>query len=131
VSVGLPARFDITQLGAVLEAAHERLAAAVIERLPFADLIARYDRADTLFYLDPPYYGCERDYGPGVFDRADFERMAAQLAGIRGRFLLSLNDTPEVRKIFRRFQIEAINTTYSIANAPGARGKRGEVLISG
>lgn len=131
VSVGLPARFDITQLGTVLEAAHERLAGAVIERLPFDQLITRYDRADTLFYLDPPYHGCERDYGPGVFDRADFERLAAQLAGIHGRFLLSLNDTPEVRTIFKRFTIEAIDTTYSIANAPSARGKRGEVLISG
>lgn len=131
VSIGLPARFDVTQLGAVLEAAHERLAGAVIERLPFDQLIARYDRADTLFYLDPPYYGCERDYGPGVFNRADFERLAAQLAGIRGRFLLSLNDTPEVRRIFRRFEIEAIDTTYSIAKDAGAHGKRGEVLISG
>lgn len=130
VSVGLPARFDITQLASTLEAAHERLAGAVIERLPFDQLISRYDRADTLFYLDPPYFGCERDYGPGVFDRSDFERIAAQLAGIRGRFLLSLNDTPEVRKIFASFRIEAVDVTYSVGNAPGSRGKRGEVLIS-
>lgn len=63
-STGLAVRFDITQLGAVLEAAHERLAGAVIERLPFPDLITRYDRADRLFYLDPPYTAVNGTMGP-------------------------------------------------------------------
>ncbi|WP_181378312.1 hypothetical protein [Teichococcus aestuarii] len=89
--------------------------------------IARYDRPDTQFYLDPPYWGCERDYGPGVFDRADFERLAEQLAAIQGRFLLSLNDTPGVREVFGRFAIEAVETTYGISGKPQ---RAGEVLIS-
>lgn len=127
VSPGVPARFDITKLGAVLEEVHERLSGVVIERLPYAELIARYDRPDTLFYLDPPYWGCERDYGPGVFARADFEQLAGALGGIKGRFLLSLNDTPGVREVFGRFRLEAIETTYGISGKPQ---KAGEVLIS-
>jgi DNA adenine methylase len=127
VSPGASARFDVTKLGATLEEIHERLAGVVIERLPFAQLIARYDRPDTLFYLDPPYWGCEKDYGPGVFDRADFERLAEQLADIKGQFLLSLNDTPGVREVFSRFTIEAVETTYGIS---GKQQKAGEVLIS-
>ncbi len=130
VSSGTPARFDVTKLGATLEEIHERLAGVVIERLPYQQLIARYDRPETLFYLDPPYWGCERDYGPGVFDCGDFERLADQLAGIKGRFVLSLNDTPGVREVFGRFKIEAVETTYTVAS--GASAKRvGEVLISG
>ncbi|EHM03475.1 DNA adenine methylase [Acetobacteraceae bacterium AT-5844] len=129
VAPGIPARFDVTKLGATLEEIHERLAGVVIERLPYAQLIARYDRPETLFYLDPPYWGCEKDYGPGVFDRGDFERLAEQLAGIKGRFLLSLNDTPGVRDVFGRFDIEAVETTYTVAK--GAGSKVGEVLISG
>ncbi len=58
VSVGLPGRFDITRLSAILEAVHERLAGVIIERLPYAEMLARYDRPDTLFHLDPPYWGC-------------------------------------------------------------------------
>ncbi|WP_367615463.1 DNA adenine methylase [Teichococcus aerophilus] len=129
VSVGGPARFDVTKLGATLEEIHERLAGVVIERLPYAQLIARYDRPETLFYLDPPYWGCEKDYGPGVFDRGDFERLAEQLAGIKGRFLLSLNDTPGVREVFGRFTIEAVETTYTVGAGASAQ-KAGEVLIS-
>lgn len=130
VKVDSSARFDVTKLGATLEEIHERLAGVVIERLPYAQLIARYDRAETLFYLDPPYWGCEKDYGPGVFDRADFEQLAEQLSGIKGRFLLSLNDTPGVREVFGRFEIEAVETTYTVGSGASAK-KVGEVLISG
>lgn len=102
----------------------------VIECLPWADLLRRYDRPGTLFYLDPPYWGCETDYGEGVFARHDFEALADALACLRGKFLLSLNDTPGVRQVFGRFEIEAVETTYSIMGPAGAgRGKAGEVLI--
>ncbi len=132
VSVTAPARFDITKLGAVLEDVHERLAGVVIERLPYADLIRRYDRPGTLFYLDPPYAGGEADYGAGVFGPEDFGRLAAMLAGIKGRFILSINDTPEMRKVFRGFAVEAVETTYSIAGPVAkGRGKVGELLVSG
>lgn len=115
VAPGAPARFDITKLGPMLEAIHERLAGVVIECLPWPDFLARYDRPGTLFYLDPPYFGSEKDYGEDLFDRSQFELMAERLAGLKGRFLLSLNDHPEVRRIFARFTIEAAPTTYSIA----------------
>ena len=130
VSPGLPGRFDVAKLGPLLEAAHDRLSSVVIERLPYGEFIRRYDRPDTLFYLDPPYWACEGDYGPGVFEQADFERLAEQLAGIQGCFLLSINDTPEVRMIFARFRVEAVTTSYSIARDRQSGARAGELLIS-
>ncbi len=130
VSPGMPARFDITKLGPMLEDLHDRLASVVIECLPYATFIARYDRPDALFYLDPPYYGSEGDYGKGLFERADFARMAACLEGLAGSFLMSLNDLPEVRKIFSAFDIEALETTYTVAAGGKSRGKTGELIIS-
>ncbi len=118
-SPGLPGRFDVTKLGPRLEELHERLAGVVIERLPYAEFIARYDRADTLFYLDPPYFGSEDDYGAGVFAREDFARLAEQLRAIAGRFILSINDTPEIRVIFAGFELEAVPVTYTLS-AEGA-----------
>lgn len=128
VVVDRPARFDVTKLGPQLEELHERLAGVVIERLPFADFIARYDTPGTLFYLDPPYYGCEDDYGKEVFSRADFALLADQLAQIGGRFILSINDTPEVREIFAAFPFEAVETTYTISQATAQ--KVGELIIT-
>ena len=130
VSVGLPGRFDVGKLGPLLEAVHERLTGVIIERLPWDQLIARYDRPETLFYLDPPYWGCEADYGWGVFAPEDFARLAEQLASLRGRFLLSLNDVPEVRRIFGAFAQERVEVAYFVGAVP-AGTRFGELVISG
>lgn len=99
-----------------------------IECLGYGEFIERYDRPHTLFYLDPPYWGCENDYGKNLFARDDFQKLAAQLAGIKGKFILSLNDTPGVREVFADFQIEAVKTKYTIARDGGAQEAL-EVLI--
>lgn len=111
-----PARFNLTTLEPMLEDLHARLAGVVIECLDFGAFIDRYDSAGTLFYLDPPYWGCEGDYGKTLFSRADFERIADHLGRLQGRFLMSINDVPEVRETFARFQIEEVATTYSIGD---------------
>jgi DNA adenine methylase len=128
VDAGQGARFNVSKLEPVLAEIHERLAGVVIEQLPFADFIRRYDRPGTLFYLDPPYWGCETDYGQDVFARADFERLAEQLRGIRGRFLMSINDTPGVREVFAGFQMLEFDTTYTLAK--GAASKAAELVIA-
>jgi DNA adenine methylase len=115
VSPSAPARFDVAKLGPMLQAVHERLTSVTIERLPWPKLLTRYDRPGTLFYCDPPYWGNEGDYGEGVFGRDDFERLSDHLATLKGTFLLSLNDRPEVRRCFARFTIDQVDTTYSIA----------------
>jgi DNA adenine methylase len=81
-----------------------------------------------LFYLDPPYFGCEDDYGKAVFGREDFERLARLLAGIRGKFILSINDAPEIREIFSAFHIADIETTYTLSKGMSVRA--GELIIS-
>ncbi len=125
-----PGRFDVTKLVPLLEEVHARLSRVVIECLPYGDFLRRYDRPGALFYLDPPYYGCETDYGRDLFSRDDFGRLAEILGGLKGRFLLSLNDVEPVRAIFGRFRIEAVRTTYTVAG--GSRAKpAGELIISG
>ena len=58
-----------------------------------------------------------------------FARMAELLRGIDGRFLLSLNNRPEVREIFAGFELDEVTTTH-VANARAAR-RAGELLIEG
>lgn len=127
VSAGLPSRFNLNRLGAILEEIHERLAGVIIERLPWQDCLARYDTPGTLFYLDPPYWGSEHYYGRDAFERSDYEAMAAALAALKGRFMLSLNDTPGVREVFAAFAIDSVETTWSAARAAARRVR--EVII--
>jgi DNA adenine methylase len=130
VSYG-PARFDVTKLGPLLEAAHERLAGVVIECLPWSTFIDRYDRRGVLFYLDPPYWGSEDAYGKDAFPKEQFGLLAARLAQIKGRFIVSLNDVPDVRRLFRPFRMEAVRTTYTVAGGKVGSGNARELIITG
>lgn len=125
-----PARFDITKLSPMLEDLHTRLTSVVIECLSYEGFIQRYDSKDTLFYLDPPYYNCEDYYGHGMFSKDDFIKLNSLLNAIQSRFILSLNDVPEVRDIFKGFKIEAVKTKYSLAGKSKKNKPVGEVLIS-
>lgn len=125
-----PGRFNLSTLEPMLEDVHTRLAGVVIECLDYAEFILRYDRPGALFYLDPPYWGCEGDYGKAMFERADFQRLAELLAGLKGRFLMSINDVPEVREIFAGFDQERVEASYTISRKESARGRRGELLVS-
>jgi len=130
VSVGRPASFDIMKLGPMIEAVHERLSGVVIERLDWSAFLTRYDRPGTLFYLDPPYFGCEGDYGKDMFARSEFARMADQLRQIKGRFILSLNDHAAVRETFAGFDFEEVGVRYTVGGVKDGGAEAREVIIS-
>ncbi len=89
----------------------------------------RYDRPHTFFYLDPPYYGMK--VYRFNFEQGDFGRLVEVLGGLKGKFLMSLNDHKEVRRIFKSFLIQAVPTKYSSMNArhKGRSATRSELLI--
>lgn len=122
-------RFDISKLVPMLEDLHERMTGVIIERLDWRQFITRWDRPHTLFYLDPPYYGNEKDYGPGIFSRDDFAEMAELLGGIKGQFILSINDHPDVRDIFAAFDQEKVRVRYTVGGGASAKDA-GELVIS-
>ncbi len=113
-------RLNLLRIEEELSAAHLRLTRVYVENLPFEKLIDRYDRAHTFFYIDPPYYGCEHYYGKGLFQRSDFDALAARLAKVKGKFIMSINDAPEIRKIFADFRIKTVATRYTTGNAKKA-----------
>ena len=126
-ATGAP-RLNLLRIEEDLSEAHLRLARVFIENKPYDQVIQRFDKPGTLFYVDPPYWDCESDYGEGLFSREDFGRLAGLLDGLKGRFILSLNDTPGVRETFANFHIEAVKTRYSISGAK--KQEAAEVLIS-
>lgn len=129
VSIDRSARFNLSTLEPMLEDLHARLSGVVIECLGYAEFIHRYDSKDTLFYLDPPYWGCENDYGKEMFAREEFAAMAGVLKGIKGQFIMSINDVDEIRSVFGGFQLHPVITTYTIGKQKDARRPRSELLI--
>ncbi len=125
IHVVQPANFSTARVAEVIGQTHERLERVQIECLPYEQILRKYDRKETFFYLDPPYYGI-RLYRHN-FEHPDFERLAEHLRLIRGKFLLSINDDPAVRRLFSDFQIEPIHLAYSLHSKPGRKYQ--ELLI--
>lgn len=121
-------RFNITTLAPMLEAVHERLSGVVIENLTFSEFIPRYDREGVLFYCDPPYFGCENDYGKDLFTRDDFEHLASLMGCVEGKMILSINDVPEIRETFAAFTMLPVDVTYSVSDK--APATFGELIIA-
>jgi len=123
VQPGSGPRLNSIKLNHVLSKLHERLSGVVVENLTYADCIRRYDKSDTLFYLDPPYWDTENSYGSGMFAKEDFQLIAKILAGIKGAFILSINDTPEIRKIFSQFRFFEVELSYTISRKAAKRSR--------
>lgn len=87
---------------------NERLSKVVIENLDFEKCIDRYNKEETLFYLDPPYFNTESYYKNVEFGTEDHKRLRDVLTNIKGKFLLSYNDCEEIREIYKNFKIEEI-----------------------
>ena len=112
----------------MLEDVHERLSGVIIERLPYAEFIRRYGRPGALFYLDPPYFGTEHYYGPDLFSAADYEALREVLKASKARWIMSINDAPEIRATFTGCAIEEVALNYGVG---GGQRPAKELIISG
>ncbi len=93
---------------------------------PWQDILQRYDGADTLFYLDPPYV--DLPYYRHNFTEADHRELAAGLEGIEGKFLLSYNDHPLIHKLYPWAHVETLHVPYTASNGAATFGE--ELLIA-
>lgn len=104
---------DLQRAAARLPEVQKRLRRVLIEHKDFAALIAQYDRPDALFYCDLPYYGTE-DYYTAQFTQVDHIRLRDSLANIQGKFVLSYNDCPEVRELYRGYHIDELERQHNL-----------------
>ncbi|MEQ6331531.1 DNA adenine methylase [Pseudomonas chengduensis] len=120
-----PPGLNLLRIEEALSAAHLRLSNTYIEHLSWAECIRRYDRPHTLFYCDPPYWQTE---GYGVpFGFEQYEEMAELIGQIKGKAIISLNDHPDIRRVFGRYHIESTDITYTVGGGQGTQAR--EVLI--
>ncbi len=122
------ARFNRRSLASVTRCS-KRLSGVFIEHLDFADLIARYDRKHTLFYCDPPYLDTGGYKASFTFD--DHVRLAKLLSTIKGKFLLSINDHPKIRKLYKGLPRLKVGVKYTVSrNKTAAAKTRPELVIA-
>lgn len=116
----------------LIESAAGRLQKVVIENKDCVKLIRQYDRPESFFYCDPPYYNADQYYEAVSSNGFDHAGLADALLGIKGKFLLSYNDCPEIRALYDRpgIVVEGISRLSNIAQRYENGKQYPELLIS-
>ncbi len=91
----------------------ERLNMVLIENQDFRHILKTYDKNETLFYLDPPYYETEKYY-PDRFMPEDHLRLKNALDNVKGRFLLSYNDCEYIRGLYNGYNIVEVDRVHNL-----------------
>jgi len=111
-----------------IDAIHKRLDKVIVENRDFETLIKQYDFEGAFFYCDPPY---SKGWGYKVTSTADFdhERLRDVLGNIKGRFLLSYDDSPKVRELYKGFEMIEVERQKGMNRREGNKVYK-ELLIA-
>lgn len=121
-----PLRLNLLRVEEDLSAAHLRLARVTMESMPWLDCVKYYDTAESLFFMDPPYW---KTQGYGVpFGIEQYGLLADAMRSMKGKAFLTVNDHPDMRKAFDGFKISRVGIKYSLA-ARGEPKESGELII--
>lgn len=121
-----PPRLNFLRLEEELSHAHLRLSRVTIEHLSWQQCMAKYDRPHTFFFADPPYWQTE---GYGVdFGIEQYQRLAEIMKTSQGRVLVTVNDHPDMQKVFKGFSFSSVDINYTVGGGSKGKGRR-ELII--
>lgn len=105
----------------------DRLKDVEILNQDYKDIIKKYDSPNTFFYLDPPY-----ENSKGLYDyfHLHIKDIFDVLKNIKGKFLISYNNSKEAKKLFKNYHINYLNTNYANPNKGGQDIDVKEIIIS-
>ncbi|WOO34935.1 DNA adenine methylase [Anaerocolumna sp. AGMB13020] len=110
-----------------LQEVKDRLRHTVIENKDFEGLLKTYDRERALFYLDPPYYDAEEHYDI-IFKEADHIRLKESLDKLKGKFILSYNDSDYIRKLYKDYKVIEVDRQNNLV-CKGSSERYKELII--
>ncbi|ADH65436.1 D12 class N6 adenine-specific DNA methyltransferase (plasmid) [Allomeiothermus silvanus DSM 9946] len=110
---------------------HERLKTVIIENLDWKECIERYDRPETVFYVDPPYPGNGVNYFHNMWGWEDHQELADRLIKAQGKWVLSSYDDPWVREMYKGFHVLSVQAYSGMRTKKDANSRvlNEEVLV--
>ena len=109
---------DIRRFFHLIWECSRRLKDVVIENKDFEELIGQYDRENTFFYCDPPYF--EAECYEVEFPREDHVRLHDALARCKGLVMVSYNYCPFICELYQDFFIFYTKRPNSMSQTAGS-----------
>lgn len=106
-----PSTCTVTRLAGNFDEFRDRLSRTRILKRDYREILKKFDGPDTFFYLDPPYHEVECYYASC---NVNPRQLADAVRTLKGKWLLSYNDHPDVRAAFKGRKIEKFENQYSM-----------------
>lgn len=110
----------------VIKTFANRMKGVQIEHLDFRQIIQKYDRPETLFYIDPPYIGKEHHYAGGFGER-NHRDLANILNRIQGQALVSYYDHPMLADLYPGWRRQTFSSYKQVVNGNNCQSE--ELLL--
>ncbi|WP_185732764.1 DNA adenine methylase [Clostridium tagluense] len=111
---------------------NERLQNVFIENADWEYILNKYDRKDGkgIFFLDPPYLETTEDDYNTTWNIESYVKLHSKLSNLKDRFILTCNDKPQLRELFKEFNIMDNQVHYSVCGTSDACKKYSELIIT-
>jgi DNA adenine methylase len=89
------------------------------------EFLRRHDRGShKLVYLDPPYFGAGRHLYLNAYRPGDHAKVRDRIVALRCPWLVSYDDVPAVRRLYRRYRSRRVQLLHTARSA-----RQGEEVI--
>jgi len=108
----------------------KRLSNASLTQQSYEKVLAAHDSPSTFFFMDPPYEkSVGLDYAEGS-DTFPFAKFADDVRKLKGKFLVTINDSRAIRKLFQGLNIYPYVVKGHHAKSAIGKNDRKELLIT-
>jgi DNA adenine methylase len=122
-----PTMFDTTNKGIKNSTKHYTMLQKMLHNVTICNddwcaVVDEYDSEDVFFYLDPPYENSNKTVKRTVVNNPnliqtygdiDLKKLIQKLHTIKGKFLMTLNDSENTRELCKDFSISTYTADYA------------------
>jgi DNA adenine methylase len=111
---------------------YDRLKTVIIENLDWRVCIDRYDRANSVMYIDPPYPDNGVNYAHNMRDWEEHRELAKRLHKAECKWILSSYDIPQIRELYPEKYVIPVKSTSGMKAKKEGRERviNKEVLVT-
>ncbi|MGD9756210.1 MAG: DNA adenine methylase [Comamonas sp.] len=85
-----------------------------LDAVEFVNSIVPTTSEHTLVNLDPPYYSKGPELYTNFYQHQDHAALAQAVSGIQRQWMVTYDDTPEIRKLYSQYRNYSSNLNYSV-----------------